>query len=169
MDVVRDRRDFLEQNRENLTQQMMQCGLANPVGVVADVRDFHGRQFAIAGGLTEAEIDALIAKHEGSMIPTVTCVLTWEQARKIMPLTSPTAEESLNAAWRLCSLTGQALTIAIMGKGNSYALVSFPRTVAEAMGIPKSIAEGPIFKLGRTDPTPDGQNRHDGYRPPGSK
>lgn len=168
-DAMLDRRDFLARNKDDLIRRMRESGITHPVGVVVDVRDFQGRQFAIAVGLTEGEIDDLIAKYEGSMIPTVTCVLTWEQARKIMPLTSPTAEESLNAAWRLCSLTGQALTIAIMGKGNSYALVSLPRTVAEAVGIPTSIAEGPIFKLGRTDPTPDGQNRHDGYRRRGSK
>ncbi len=169
MDAVQDRRDFLERNRDNLIQQMKQSGLAKPVGVVADVRDFHGRQFAIAGGLTEEEIDDLIAKHEGIMIPTVTGVLTWEEARKIMPLTSPTAKESLNAAWRLCSVTGQALTIAIMAKGNSYALVSLPGTVAEALGVPTPIVEGLTFKPRSSDPMPDGQHRHDGFRRLGGK
>ena len=168
-DVVRDRRDFLERNRENLIEHMSQSGLANPVGVVADVRDFHGRQFAIAGGLTDAEIDALIAKHEGSMIPTVTGVLTWEEARKIMPLTSPTAKESLNAAWRLCSVTRQALAIAIMAKGNSYALVSLPGSVSEALGVPTPMVEGLTCKPRSCDPTPDGQHRHDGFRRLGGK
>ena len=120
LDARLDRRDFLERNQDDLIRRMRESAITKPVGVVVDVRDFYGRRFAIATGLPELEIDALIAKHEGKLIPTVSVVLTWEQARKIMPLTSPNATESLNAAWRLCSLTGQALAIAIMEKGNTY-------------------------------------------------
>lgn len=159
-DAFLDRRDFLQRTEGDLIRQMHLSGISNPVGVVADVRDFHGRQFAIAIGQAEADIDALIAKHEGKLIPTVTGVLTWEQARKIMPLTSPTANESLNAAWRLCSLTGQALTIAIMGKGNTYALVSFPGNVSEATRTPNTPVAELIVEPSKCAPAADGQHRH---------
>jgi hypothetical protein len=164
VDAMRDRRDFLERNQDDLIRRMQQSGIAKPVGVVVDVRDFHGHQFAIAVGLLETDIDALIAKYEGQMIPTVSVIITWEQARKIMPFTSPNATENLNAAWRLCSLTGQALAISIMAKGNTYALVSLPKSEPESPKLSPPTTVDPIVTLGSTELTSEGQNRHGGYR-----
>ncbi len=151
-----DRSAFLERNRDELARRMAESGVLNPVGVVADVRDFHGRQFAIAMGMSDAEIDAGIAKYEGEMIPTLTSILTWEQARKIMPYTSPTATTNLNAAWRLRSLTGQALAIAITAKGNRYELVNLPE---DAVTTP---AGAPPARTGHIEFVRDGQTRYRG-------
>lgn len=146
-----DRADFLDRNRSELIRLMAESGIPDPVGVVVDVRDFHGRQFALALGKSDAEIDAVIAKYKSEMIPTLTAILTWEQARRLMPHTSPTATTNLNAAWRLRSLTGQALAIAITAKGNLYELVNLPSAAVKA-----------TTGLSRTGYVRDGQTRYSG-------
>lgn len=121
---VLDRGDFLEKNKADLALQMRVSGITDPVGVVADLRDFHGRQFALAVGMNEDVIDQRIERFRvEQMIPTVTAVITWKDAETIMPHTSPTASKTLAAAKALCNANGHKLVIAIMSKGNRYELV----------------------------------------------
>src|SRR4051794_14982602 len=119
-DAALDRNDFFERNQDELIQLMNQSGITDPVGVLLDVRDHHGRQFAIAIGQTDAEVDAFIAKHAGKTIPTIKSVITWEHARLLMPYTSPTALKTLSECSSVCKSTGQCLAIIIAGKGNAY-------------------------------------------------
>ena len=122
---VLDRADFLERNKAELAQLMRKSDLAEPVGVVADVRTFHGRQFAIAVGMTTDVIDQDIARLRGEQkIPTVMSVITWKAAEAIMPHTSPTASRNLAAAKAICEAKGGKLLIAIMGEGNRYEILN---------------------------------------------
>ena len=126
-EAVLDRADFLERNKAELAQLMRKSDLAEPVGVVADVRTFHGRQFAIAVGMTTDVIDQDIARLRGEQkIPTVMSVITWKAAEAIMPHTSPTASRNLAAAKGICEAHRASLMIAIMGEGNRYEVVQLP-------------------------------------------
>lgn len=122
-----DRADFLERNKAELTQLMRESNIAEPVGVVADVRTFHGRQFALAMGLKEDVIDRDAARFlDEHQIPTIMAVITWKAAEAMMPHTSPTASRNLAAAKSVCKAHGASLMIAIMGEGNRYEVVQLP-------------------------------------------
>lgn len=124
---VLDRADFLERNRAELSQLMRESDLAEPVGVVADVRTFHGRQFALAMGMTEDVIDRDAARFlDNHLIPTISAVITWKAAEAMMPHTSPTASRTLAAAKSVCKAHRASLMIAISGEGNCYEVVTLP-------------------------------------------
>ncbi len=124
-EAVLDRADFLERNKTDLAKLMRESDLAEPVGVVADVRTFHGRQFAIAVGMAEDVIDQDIARFRSEQkIPTVMSLITWKAAEEMMPHTSPTASRNLAAAKAICEAKGAKLMIAIMSEGNRYEVVS---------------------------------------------
>jgi hypothetical protein len=121
---VLDRADFLERNKAELNRQMRVSDIADPVGVVADLRDFHGRQFAMAVGMAPDVIDREVARYASELkIPTITSVISWQAADAMMPNTSPTANRNLDAARFVCKATGKKLVIAITAKGNRYDFV----------------------------------------------
>ena len=118
-----NRKDFLEKNKRQLADKLKQAtGQINPpFGVLLDLRDWHGRQFAIALGKTAKEIDDAIRYFEGEkQIPTLTAVIGWEQARIVLPYTSPTAKDTLDALWKICQATGEAAAVAVSDGGNTY-------------------------------------------------
>jgi len=126
-EAVLDRADFLQRNKDELAQLMRESDIAEPVGVVADVRTFHGRQFALAMGMTEDVIDRDAARFLGEhKIPTIMAVITWKAAEAMMPHTSPTASRNLAAAKGICEAHRASLMIAIMGEGNRYEVVQLP-------------------------------------------
>jgi hypothetical protein len=120
-----DRADFLVRNRERLLELMDQSGVADPVGIVADLRDHHAQQLALAMGWDDGRIERELAEYKvKKQIPTFTVVVPFADAEKIMPFTSPTATESLTKAKAVIDAgPGRKLIIGIMAKGNSYAVV----------------------------------------------
>ena len=121
-----NRKNFLEKNKRQLADKLKQAtGQINPpFGVLLDLRDWHGRQFAIALGKTAKEIDDAIRYFEGEeQIPTLTAVIGWEQARIVLPYTSPTAKATLDALWKLCQATGEAAAVAVSDGGNTYTTI----------------------------------------------
>ena len=121
-----NRKDFLEKNKRELGDKMKQAtGQINPpFGVLLDLRDWHGRQFAIALGKTDKEIDDAIRYFEGEkQIPTLTAVIGWEQARIVLPYTSPTAKDTLDVLWKICQATGEAAAVAVSDGGNTYTTI----------------------------------------------
>ena len=121
-----NRKDFLEKNKRQLRDKLKQAtGQINPpFGVLLDLRDWHGRQFAIALGKSDKEIDDAIRYFEGEkQIPILTAVIGWEQARIVLPYTSPTAKGTLDALWKICQATGEAAAVAVSDGGNTYTTI----------------------------------------------
>ena len=123
-----ERHRFLETNTERLVDSIKRSGIADPVGVVADLRDFQGRQLALWSGISEANIDAEVqdARTQGQ-VATLGLVISWKDALEIMPNTSPTASQHLKKSRKMCRRSNGTLLIAIMGGGNSYAIVNIPK------------------------------------------
>ena len=65
------------------------------------------------------EIPELIASYCKNAIPTFKCVLSFETAVKLLPLTSETAEQNLKGPRR----PGTRWIVVVGGSGNSYAMV----------------------------------------------
>jgi hypothetical protein len=121
-----NRKDFLEKNRRQLADKVKQAisQIDLPFGVLLDLRDWQARQFALALGKTEKEIDDDIRYFEGKkQIPTLTAVIHWQDARMVMPYTSPTAKDTLDALWKICQATGEAAAVAVSDGGNIYTTI----------------------------------------------
>lgn len=129
-----ERRHLLDCNLDAVHEIMHKTTLVDPVVVVADLRDHHGRQFAIyyertrdGSSSEEAErrTDEYIAECEGKGIPTISAVVSMSEAEMILPYTSPTATENLRR-WKQRRRPGDHLVVVIAAGGNTYASVQLP-------------------------------------------
>lgn len=134
------RHSMLDDHTSQIKKLMCDSGITDPIGVMLDITGTYGRQMQIAwnirNGMTEAEaekkVDELIVYFDGEgKFPTHLTVWTWQQAEILMPMTSPTALESLRKLkWAI--EPGQAGVIAVGRHGNSYGIVALTeRTLAE--------------------------------------
>ena len=104
-------------------QRMQQSGMADPVGLIVEMTDDVGKQLTHAAlekqGMPKHEIPELIASYCKNAIPTFKCVVSFDTARKILPITSETALQNLNAPRK----PGVHWIVIVAGGGNSYAQV----------------------------------------------
>jgi hypothetical protein len=102
---------------------MQESGMADPVGMIIEMPDDIGKQLTYAAhekqGMPRHEIPELIASYCKSAIPTFKAVVTFETAKKVLPLTSDTAEQSLSAP----RPAGVHWIVVVASGGNSYAQV----------------------------------------------
>ena len=95
------RRHLLNHNGPDVVQKMQESGMADPVGMIIEMTDDIGKQLTYAAlekqGMPKHEIPELIASYCKNAIPTFKAVVTFETAKKVLPLTSDTAEQSLSA------------------------------------------------------------------------
>lgn len=94
----------MDENREKLINAMKESGFRDPVGIVADTRDNVERRIAktalLATGRTEQEAeDHILAMNmelaKKGLFLTGLLVVNWKTAEALLPLTSPTAMETL--------------------------------------------------------------------------
>jgi hypothetical protein len=120
--TAKDRHAFLANNIRQAKELLLRHD--RPVAIVGDLRHKYIKGLAKANGSTDDEIAAEIEKHRQlDSIPTITVPMTWDEAEKFMPLTSPTGGESVAAARKIADANGGRAIIAIMGKANSYVVV----------------------------------------------
>ena len=117
------RRHLLSHNGPDVVDRMQQSGMADPVGMIIEMTDDIGKQLTYAAlekqGMPRHEIPELIASYCKNAIPTFKCVVSFETALKILPLTSETAEQNLKGPRR----SGTHWIVIVGGSGNSYAPV----------------------------------------------
>lgn len=117
------RRHLLSYNGPDVVERMQQSGMADPVGMIIEMTDDIGKQLTYAAlekqGMPRHEIPELIASYCKNAIPTFKCVLSFETAVKLLPLTSETAEQNLKGPRR----PGTRWIVVVGGSGNSYAMV----------------------------------------------
>ena len=117
------RRHLLNHNGPDVVQRMQESGMADPVGMIVEMTDNIGKQLTYAAlekqGMPKHEIPELIASYCKNAIPTFKAVVTFETAKKVLPLTSDTAEQSLSAP----RPPGVHWIVVVAGGGNSYAQV----------------------------------------------
>ena len=117
------RRHLLNHNGPDVVQRMQESGMADPVGLIIEMTDDIGKQLTYAAlekqGMPKHEIPELIASYCKNAIPTFKAVVTFETAKKVLPLTSDTAEQSLSAP----RPPGVHWIVIVAGGGNSYAQV----------------------------------------------
>ena len=117
------RRHLLNHNAPDVMQRMQQSGMADPVGLIVEMTDDVGKQLTHAAlekqGMPKHEIPELIASYCKNAIPTFKCVVSFDTARKILPITSETALQNLNAPRK----PGVHWIVIVAGGGNSYAQV----------------------------------------------
>lgn len=117
------RRQLLSHNGPDVADSMMQSGYDDPVGLIIEMTDDFGKQLTYAAleskGMLKQDIAELIAKYCKNAIPTFKAVVTFEIAKRILTLTSETAEQSLAAPRR----PGTRWIVIVAGGGNSYAQV----------------------------------------------
>ena len=117
------RRHLLNHNGPDVVQRMQDSGMADPVGMIIEMTDDIGKQLTYAAlekqGTPKHEIPELIASYCKNAIPTFKAVVTFETAKKVLPLTSDTAEQSLSAP----RPPGVHWIVIVAGGGNSYAQV----------------------------------------------
>ena len=117
------RRHLLSHNGPDVVERMQQSGLADPVGLIIEMTDDIGKQLTYAAleqqGIPKHEISELIASYCKNAIPTFKCVVSFETAMKILPITSETALQNLTAPRK----PGVHWIVVVGGGGNSYAQV----------------------------------------------
>ena len=117
------RRHLLSHNGPDVVDRMRQSGLADPVGMIIEMTDDIGKQLTYAAlekqGMPRHEIPELIASYCKNAIPTFRCVVSFETALKLLPITSETAKQNLTAARK----PGVHWIVVVGGGGNSYAQV----------------------------------------------
>jgi len=117
------RRHLLSHNGPDVVERMQQSGLADPVGLIIEMTDDIGKQLTYAAlemqGMSRHEIPELIASYCKNAIPTFKCVVSFETALRLLPLTSETAEQNLKGPRR----PGTRWIVVVAGGGNSYPLV----------------------------------------------
>ena len=117
------RRHLLNHNGPDVVQRMQESGMADPVGMIIEMTDDIGKQLTYAAlekqGMPKHEIPELIASYCKNAIPTFKAVVTFETAKKVLSLTSDTAEQSLSAT----RPAGVHWIVVVAGGGNSYAQV----------------------------------------------
>ncbi len=117
------RRQLLSHNGPDVVERMQQSGLVDPVGMIIEMTDDIGKQLTYAAlekqGMPRHAIPALIASYCKNAIPTFKCVVSFETALKLLPLTSETSEQNLTGPRK----PGVHWIVIVGGSGNSYALV----------------------------------------------
>jgi hypothetical protein len=130
------RRHMLDSHRQVVTQAIRQARHGNvpdPWGVVVDVEDYHGRQFAIwlerGKGFdpdeAERRIDAEAASVKaslGEVAPTLIAVLSRAELEYVMPFIAPTGEQSVRTLEKYRSPNRVPVVIISRG-GNTYGVV----------------------------------------------
>jgi hypothetical protein len=133
-DAMADRRHLLENNLEPVMELLVRATCPDPVALIADERDHHGRQLAIHSertykGLSAEEatkkVDEFVAQYQGKGIPTLNAIVPLSEAEKILPRTSPTAKGNLRR-WKQLRRHGDHLVVVVAAGGNTYATVEFP-------------------------------------------
>ena len=115
------RRHLLSHNGPDVVERMQQSGMADPVGMIIEMTDEIGKQLTYAAlekqGMPRHEIPELIASYCKNAIPTFKCVVSFETAKKILPITSETALQNLTTPRK----PGVHWIVVVGGGGNSYA------------------------------------------------
>ena len=105
--------------------------MADLVGMIVEMTDDIGKQLTYAvlekQGMPRHEIPELIASCCKNAIPTFKCVVSFQTARKILPITSETALQNLTATRK----PGFHWIVVVGGGGNSYAQVSVGSAVPD--------------------------------------
>jgi hypothetical protein len=125
------RRDMLECQLGEIRKQLARArsiGVDRPFVLVGDTTDFHGRELAmyafrstgVPNDKLKEEFEARFAGVEG--VPTIVVIVPYEEARVILPQTSPTALKNVMAIEAL-RRPGLVPVAVIARKGNSYSLV----------------------------------------------
>ena len=127
-----DRRWMIDFNREKVLSLMKESQIESPVGLVVDVTGKYGRRIAVLlnsqNGMKEDEaekpIDEMIASFaKDGQYPTIVIIVSWGQAEKLLPLTSPTATETLKRT-KFLMLGEQRLIVGIGTDGNTYEVIA---------------------------------------------
>ena len=117
------RRHLLSHNGPDVADSMAKSGYKDPVGLIIEMTDDFGKQLTYAAlesqGMPRHDIPELIAQYCKNAIPTFKAVVPFETAKKVLSLTSETAEQSLAAPRR----PGTRWIVIVGGGGNSYAQV----------------------------------------------
>lgn len=120
------RRHLLQHNAGEIVSAMRAAGLTDPVGLIVEMGDNFGMQLAYgimeARGMSREEIAEVVTKLSRNAIPTFTAVISFEQAKKTLALSSDTAILNLSAA----RPAGVYWIVVIGGGGNSYSHVPIP-------------------------------------------
>jgi hypothetical protein len=102
---------------------MQESGMADPVGMIVEMTDDIGKPLTCAAlekqGMPRHEIPERIASYCKNAIPTFKCVVSFETAMKILPITSETALQNLSAPRK----PSVHWIVVVGGGGNSYAQV----------------------------------------------
>ena len=97
------RRHLLNHNAPDVMKWMQESGMADPVGMIIEMTDDIGKQLTYAAlekqGIPRHEIPELIASYCKNAIPTFKCVVSFETATKILPITSETSPPLANPAF----------------------------------------------------------------------
>jgi hypothetical protein len=130
------RRHMLDSNRRLVTQAIRQAqdeNMPDPWGVVLDLEDHHGRQFAIwlergkgfDPGEAEQRIDAnasAVKASLGEVAPTLIAVLSRADLEYVMPFVAPTGEQSVRTLEKYRSASRVPVVVISRG-GNTYGIV----------------------------------------------
>ena len=113
----------LSRNCPDVADLMAKSKYKDPVGMIIEMTDDIGKQLTYAAlekqGMPKHEIPELIASYCNNAIPTFKCVVSFETAKKILPITSETALQNLTAPRK----PGVRWIVVVGGGGNSYAQV----------------------------------------------
>jgi len=117
------RRHLLNHSAPDVLKRRQESGMADPVGMIVEMTDNIGKQLTYAAlekqGMPTQEIPKLIASYCKNAIPTFKCVVSFEIAKKFLPITSETALQNLTATRK----PGVHWMVVVGGGGNSYAHV----------------------------------------------
>ena len=95
------RRHLLNHNAPDVMNRMQKSGMSDPVGLIVEMTDDIGKQLTYAAlekqGMPKHEIPELIASYCKNSIPTFKCVVSFETARNMLPISSETALQNLTA------------------------------------------------------------------------
>ncbi len=120
------RRHLLQHNAEEIVSAMRTSGLQDPVGLIVEMSDGFGKELAYgimeARGMSHGEVSERVATLARTAIPTFTAVISFEQAKRTLALSSDTAVLNLSAA----RPAGVYWIVVIGGGGNSYSQVPIP-------------------------------------------
>jgi hypothetical protein len=117
------RRHMLRHNYATIVAAMKDSPLREPVGLIIDMRDGHGRTVGVVGmrhqGLSDPEIDAFIAANSrgGTHAPTYLMVIERPAAIGLLGGFSADAAKNINAIVH----NGHAAIVVVGADGNSYA------------------------------------------------
>lgn len=131
------RRHLLSEHLDQTVEAMKQSGIQVPVGLIVDATDRLGgvlyRQMLCRSGMTKKEANLHMKEiaaemAERNQFPTGIFVVSWADANRLLPLTSPTAKKNLlelQAEYKI-GRSSKYLVVAIGNCGNTYAISDMP-------------------------------------------